>query len=55
MHVRAHFPKLRIFRCPMTNRLGQGLPNNAKWIQLSNKLQNPFFGREMLECGVEVK
>jgi len=55
MHVRAHFPKLRIFRCPMTNRLGEGLPNNAKWIQLSNKLQNPFFGREMLECGAEVK
>ncbi|HZR78520.1 MAG TPA: efflux RND transporter periplasmic adaptor subunit [Chthoniobacterales bacterium] len=55
MHVRAHFPKLRVFRCPMTNTLGEGLPNNAKWIQFSNKLQNPFFGREMLECGAEVK
>jgi Cu(I)/Ag(I) efflux system membrane fusion protein len=55
MHVRAHFPNLRVFRCPMTNTLGKGLPENAKWIQLSDKLQNPFFGREMLECGVEVK
>jgi len=55
MHVRAHLPKLRVFRCPMSNMVGQGLPENAKWIQLSDKLQNPFFGREMLECGVEVK
>jgi hypothetical protein len=53
--VRSHFPNLRVFRCPMTNMLGEGLPNNARWIQLSGKLQNPFFGREMLECGVEVK
>jgi Cu(I)/Ag(I) efflux system membrane fusion protein len=53
--VRAHFPKLRVFRCPMSETLGEGLPNNARWIQLSAKLQNPFFGREMLECGVEVK
>ena len=55
MHVRAHLPNLRVFRCPMTKTLGEGVPNNAKWIQLSDKLQNPFFGREMLECGVEVK
>ena len=46
MHVRAHFPTLHVFRCPMTNRLGEGLPNNAKWIQLSNKLQNPFLGEK---------
>jgi len=55
MPVRAHLPKLRVFRCPMTNALGKDLPENAKWIQLSDKLQNPFFGREMLECGTEVK
>ena len=55
MPVRAHFPNLRVFRCPMTNTLGKGAPNNAKWIQLSDKLQNPFFGREMLDCGTEVK
>jgi Cu(I)/Ag(I) efflux system membrane fusion protein len=55
MRVRAHFPNLRVFRCPMTNALGEGVPSNAKWIQLADKLQNPFFGREMLECGTEVK
>lgn len=55
MPVRAHFPNLRVFRCPMTGSLGQGAPNNARWIQLSDKLQNPFFGREMLDCGTEVK
>jgi Cu(I)/Ag(I) efflux system membrane fusion protein len=52
--VRAHLPQLHVFRCPMTETLGNGLPNNARWIQLSSKLQNPFFGREMLDCGVEV-
>ena len=53
--VRAHIPNLHVFRCPMTEALGAGVPNNARWIQLSGKLQNPFFGREMLECGTEVK
>ncbi|MGZ4984401.1 MAG: hypothetical protein ACXV9Q_09895, partial [Chthoniobacterales bacterium] len=55
MHVRAHFPKLRVFRCPMSDTAGQGIPKNAKWIQLSDNLRNPFLGREMLECGTEVK
>lgn len=55
MHVRAHFPKLKVFRCPMSERAGPGIPNNAKWIQFTPTLRNPFMGREMLECGAEVK
>jgi hypothetical protein len=32
--------------CPMA-RAGKG----AKWLQLGEKLRNPYFGAEMLECG----
>lgn len=53
--VRGHFAKLKIFRCPMTDQAGEGMPKNAKWIQLTAELRNPFFGREMLDCGAEVK
>ncbi|HEX8295172.1 MAG TPA: efflux RND transporter periplasmic adaptor subunit [Chthoniobacteraceae bacterium] len=53
--VRGHFPKLKIFRCPMTDQAGEGMPKNAKWIQLTADLRNPFFGREMIDCGAEVK
>ena len=53
--VRGHFPTLKIFRCPMTDQAGEGMPKNAKWIQLTAELRNPFFGREMIDCGAEVK
>jgi Cu(I)/Ag(I) efflux system membrane fusion protein len=55
MQVRGHFPKLKIFRCPMSQMAGEGIPKNAKWIQLSANLRNPFMGQEMLGCGAEVK
>ena len=55
MQVRGHFPKLKIFRCPMSQMAGEGIPKNAKWIQLSANLRNPFMGQEMLGCGTEVK
>lgn len=55
MQVRGHFPKLKVFRCPMSDRVGKDTPKNAKWIQFSPSLRNPFMGREMLECGTEVK
>jgi Cu(I)/Ag(I) efflux system membrane fusion protein len=32
--------------CPMA-RSGKG----AKWLQLGEKIRNPYFGSEMLECG----
>ena len=55
MQVRGHFPKLKIFRCPMSDTAGKNIPKNARWIQFSPSLRNPFMGREMLECGTEVK
>ena len=44
-------PIAKIFKCPMYPKLGQ----NAFWLQAGEPLRNPFFGSEMLECGVEVK
>jgi Cu(I)/Ag(I) efflux system membrane fusion protein len=48
-------PELHIFCCPMTNELWSGAPANAAWIQVTSELRNPYWGREMLECGMEVK
>jgi len=39
----------------MSDTAGKDIPKNAKWIQFSPSLRNPFMGREMLECGTEVK
>ncbi len=49
------FPELKIFRCPMTQDLWPGAPANAQWIQLRSDLHNPYWGKEMSDCGVEVK
>jgi Cu(I)/Ag(I) efflux system membrane protein CusA/SilA len=38
----------RIYRCPMAQKPGV-------WIQKEGPLRNPYFGKEMLDCGVEVK
>ncbi len=46
---------LHVFRCPMTNDLWPGAPANAAWIQLTKDLRNPYWGKEMLECGMEMK
>lgn len=47
--------ELKIFRCPMTKESFPGAPNRAEWIQFQPAARNPWFGAEMLECGVEVK
>jgi len=39
---------VRIYRCPMA-------PKPGVWIQSDNPLRNPFFGKEMLDCGNEIK
>jgi Cu(I)/Ag(I) efflux system membrane fusion protein len=53
--MRVALPEVHVFRCPMTKQLWPGAPANAGWIQLGMALQNPYWGKEMLECGVEVK
>jgi len=53
--MKQQFPELKIFRCPMTNDLWPGAPADAKWIQLGGELRNPYWGKQMQDCGVEVK
>ncbi|MDR0391781.1 MAG: efflux RND transporter periplasmic adaptor subunit [Planctomycetaceae bacterium] len=41
----------KIFQCPMSPVLG-----TARWIQnQNNEVLNPFFGAEMLNCGIELQ
>lgn len=46
---------LKVFRCPMSKNAFVGAPNTAEWIQLKTEVHNPWFGKEMLDCGSEVK
>ncbi|MFA6962899.1 MAG: efflux RND transporter periplasmic adaptor subunit [Opitutaceae bacterium] len=41
---------LHIFQCPMAPATGK-----ARWLQRDAALKNPFFGSEMIDCGVELK
>lgn len=49
------FRELKIYQCPMTAEAFDGAPARAQWLQSSGPLRNPWFGKEMLECGVEVQ
>lgn len=49
------FQSVKIFNCPMVDRAIPGAAKNGRWVQLTGPLRNPFFGADMLECGVEVK
>ncbi len=42
------FPQLKIYHCPMA-------PKPGLWVQTQAPLANPFYGKEMLRCGEEVK
>jgi Cu(I)/Ag(I) efflux system membrane fusion protein len=42
------FALLKIYHCPMA-------PPPGLWLQTQGPLANPFFGKEMLHCGEEVK
>jgi Cu(I)/Ag(I) efflux system membrane fusion protein len=49
------WPELKVFHCPMTDELWAGAPKNAKWVQLAAEVRNPYWGKQMLDCGAEVK
>jgi Cu(I)/Ag(I) efflux system membrane fusion protein len=50
------FANVKVFECPMIRDAVPNAPERkGRWVQLSAELRNPFFGAEMLECGVEVK
>ena len=46
---------VRTFECPMVDRAIPSAPKRAGWLQKHSKVRNPFFGAEMIDCGLELK
>jgi len=52
----AGMPEFQVYECPMVNQAIPGVPKKAHWIQTGGReLCNPFFGKEMPDCGEEIK
>jgi Cu(I)/Ag(I) efflux system membrane fusion protein len=52
----ASAPEFAVWECPMVDEAIPGVPKRGRWIQVANRgIANPFFGAEMLECGMAVK
>ncbi|PTX97472.1 hypothetical protein DB346_20980 [Verrucomicrobia bacterium LW23] len=49
-------PPFSVWECPMVDEAVPGAAKKGRWLQPPGKpCRNPFFGKEMLECGQEVK
>jgi membrane fusion protein, copper/silver efflux system len=45
---------LKLYVCPMGKGIFPGAPPQARWLQLSPPLANPWYGARMLDCGSEI-
>ncbi len=45
---------LKLYVCPMGKGIFPGAPAQARWVQLSSPLANPWYGARMLDCGSEI-
>lgn len=54
-HRQGWAPPVRVFECPMVDRAIPSAPKRAQWLQIRPEVRNPFFGAEMLDCGLELK
>lgn len=44
-----------LFECPMVDRAVPGVPKKGRWVQAAGRdIANPYFGPDMLDCGVKV-
>lgn len=49
-------PDFQVYECGMVNQAVPGVPKKARWIQTGGReMKNPFFGKEMADCGEEIK
>lgn len=49
-------PPFDLFECPMVDRAIPGVPKKGRWVQAAGReIANPYFGAEMLDCGIKVK
>jgi Cu(I)/Ag(I) efflux system membrane fusion protein len=50
------FTSFEVFECSMVNRAVDNASEKGRWIQsLSSTIRNPFYGKEMLECGTRIQ
>jgi membrane fusion protein, copper/silver efflux system len=48
-------PPYQIFECPMVNKAIPDAPSRGRWVEAADRaLQNPYFGKEMLDCGKRI-
>jgi Cu(I)/Ag(I) efflux system membrane fusion protein len=49
-------PDFKIYECGMVDDAIPGVPRKGRWIQAAGReMANPFFGKEMAECGEEIQ
>lgn len=49
-------PEFQVWECPMVNQAIPDAEKKGRWIQTKNRpIGNPYFGADMLDCGVELK
>jgi Cu(I)/Ag(I) efflux system membrane fusion protein len=49
-------PDFQVYECGMVNQAVPDAPKKARWIQTGGReMANPFFGKEMTDCGEEIK
>jgi Cu(I)/Ag(I) efflux system membrane fusion protein len=48
------FASLKLYQCPMVKQAFPGAPQAGRWLQLKPPVRNPYFGKEMLDCGNEI-
>ena len=49
-------PDFQLYECGMVNEAIPGVPKKGRWIQTGGRaMHNPFFGKEMQECGGDIK
>lgn len=49
-------PDFQVWECFMVDQIIPDVPKKARWVQLGNRgPENPFFGKDMQDCGIAIK
>ncbi|MDI1310719.1 efflux RND transporter periplasmic adaptor subunit, partial [Prosthecobacter sp.] len=56
LRTAAGSPEFQVWECVMVDQAIPGAPKKGHWIQMPGRAgENPFFGKEMLNCAKEIK
>jgi Cu(I)/Ag(I) efflux system membrane fusion protein len=48
-------PPFQVFECPMVSKAVPGVPYRGRWVEAAGRaIENPYFGKDMLDCGKRV-